>query len=251
MSTTIDRSARRAGSAPPVEASRGDRFVAVSALALAVTLVGVQVLAGHLIPPLAVFGLVYLVLGTALLRWRRRWLLALSLVIALLHVGGSYPFFVANLAHPETPGSFLLEATVLTVGLTLIVGAIGGLRGARPGSRRPIAYGAIGLASVAVLISLVAASSVDSEARQPGDIAVEAVHSTFPERVEVPEGGATLWVDNRDPFHHTFVIEGTEVHGALPGNAAVRIDVDLEPGTYRYLCDVPGHDDMFGELVVR
>jgi plastocyanin len=111
--------------------------------------------------------------------------------------------------------------------------------------------GAVGLAGIATVVSLVAAASVDAEARQDGDVPLVIERSVFPERVEVPAGGSVLWVDNTDPFHHTFLIDGTDVREVLAANSSVRVPAELAPGSYRYWCDVPGHEAMEGVLDVR
>jgi plastocyanin len=229
---------------------RGDRFVATSLFLLAGTLLGFQGLIGELIPPLFVTGLVVIALGLALLRRRRRWLLITVVVLAALQLAGSMPFIVSNLAHPESPLSFLVEAFSVLATLSAAIGAVAALRGATPGSRRPIAVGAGGLAAVAAVVSLVAATGVGSDAMQVGDVVIEAEMAHFPDRVEVPAGAAIL-ADNLDPVRHTFVVDGTDVHVEMPASTAVRFEADLAPGTYRYFCDVPGHERMEGELDVR
>lgn len=236
----------------PAETVAGDRFVAGAMLTVTLTLIVVQVLAGHLIPPLMIFGLIYLVVGLAIGRRRSRWLLMAIIVLTLAHLGGSIPFIAANLAHPESPASFIFEAVSTLAVLTVLVGAILGLRAGQPTvDRRPVALAAGGLAAVAVVISLFAASGVSSDAQQPGDVVVEAIRSTFPAHVEVAAGEAALWIDNQDPFHHTLVIEGTALKVDLPGSTSVRMPIALPSGTYRFLCDVPGHELMAGDLDVR
>ncbi|HUH06978.1 MAG TPA: cupredoxin domain-containing protein [Egibacteraceae bacterium] len=239
--------------APDVERppASGDRFVATALIVLAVILLGFQVLADEFVPPMLAFGLVFGAIGIALALRRRRWLLITAIVLVVLNVGGGMPFFLANIAHPESPLSFLLEAFRLLAALTAGIGAIAGLRGARPGARRPIALAAAGLAVAAVVSSLVVVAGVDSDLRQADDVAVEVGKVAFPERVEAPAGAAVLWVDNQDPIRHTLVIEGAGVHAELPASAAVRVTADLAAGTYRFFCDVPGHEHMEGELVVR
>ena len=249
MSTAIDRASISTGSQTP--APTGDRFVAGALWILAALLVTVQGLARELIPPLAIFAVVFLGVGVVVARRRSRWLLVGVIVLSLVYLVGSTPFFIANLAHPESPASFLAEAFVGLALLTALIGAVAGLRGAQPGSRRPIAVGAGGLAAVAVVVSIVASSGVEADLRQPGDVAVEAVRSTYPAALELQAGESVLWVDNQDPFHHTLVIEGTDVRETLPGSTAVRMTVDLTPGTFRYFCDVPGHESMEGQIVVR
>lgn len=232
-------------------AARGDRFVATALLVVAVAQLALQVIAGHVIPPVLVFAAVYLVLAAVVARHRRRWVLITAIVVPVAHLVGSVPFMAEGLAHPESPVGFLFEVIVLLGVVTAVLGATASLRGAAPARRRPIMIGVAAVGAVAVAVSAAAAAGVDDAARQDGDVVVEADGEEFPDLVEVPAGGATLWVDNRDPFHHTIVIEGSQHRTVLPAGTSVRVDVDLAPGTYRYLCDVPGHETMEGELIAR
>jgi plastocyanin len=246
MSVTTERpvSPTVAPAPPP-----GDRFVAGALFALVLVLAAYQAIAGTVIPPLMGFLLLFGITGVAVWRRGSRWRLVAAAVLAVVYLAGSVPFFAANLAHPESPVSFLAEAFLL-IGLgTVLLGAVGGLRRAR--TRRPVAIGAVALGALAGVVSLIAAASVDADARQPGDVPIEVVRAVFPERVEVPAGPAALWIDNQDPLHHTLVVEDSDVRVILPASTAVRAEVDLAPGTHRYLCDVPGHESMVGELHVR
>jgi plastocyanin len=182
-------------------------------------------------------------------RRRPRWLLVTIAALGLLHLLSSIPFLASNLAHPESPVSFLTDAAAAIAVLTAALAAVAGLRGVR--NRRPLAVGAGVLMALLVVVSLVATGSVTSDPRQPGDVVVEVVGATFPAEVAVTAHGAALWIDNQDPFRHTLVVEGTDVHVELTGSTAVRAEVDLAPGAYRYYCDVPGHDRMEGSLDVR
>jgi len=236
---------------PEAARATGDRFVATALLTLTAILVIYQAIARMVIPPLMVFAALFAL--AAALVWHRgsRWRLLVAGAVALLYLAGSIPFFVANLAHPASVASFLGEAFLLIGLLTVIAGVVAGLRGAGPGDRRPLAVGALGLAGIAVVISVAAALSVGSDPLQPGDVAIAVDRSVFPEEVAVPADATALWVDNQDPFHHTLVIDGTDVHAVLAGSTAVRIPIDLAPGRYRYWCDVPGHESMEGHLDVR
>jgi plastocyanin len=228
----------------------GDRFVAVTLLALALVLGIYQLVTAPFIPVLTVFMLVYAAVGAALWRVRPRWLLVVAGLLATAYLVGAFPVFVEHLAHPESPVGFITDVVLLAGLVTVILGVIGGLRGASPSSRYPIAIAAGGLATLASIASVVAAMAVDGDVRQPDDLTVEVVDWVFPD-LTIPASDTVLWVDNRDPFHHTFVVEGTDVHEVLPASTAVRIPLDLPPGTYLYLCDVPGHEDMRGELEIR
>jgi plastocyanin len=246
MATVAERPDVRLDTEPP---RAGDRFVGSGLLLLAALFVSVQVMAREVIPPLAIPAVVYAALGAAVLWQARRWLVITTIVLIVAHVASSIPFLAEALAHPETPASFLPDALIIIVAVAVFAGAIAGLRGVV--TRRPITLTGGVLAAVVVVISAVAASGVDADVLQAGDVPIEAVGAYFPAQVQVPAGGAVLWVDNQDPFRHTLVIEGTDVHVELPGSTSVRVPTDLAPGTYRYLCDVPGHERMTGELVAR
>ncbi len=241
---------RPMGTAAPTEL-RGDRLVGGSLLLVAALLFGLQILAGHVIPPLAIFGAVTVVLGGVTLRRSPRWLLIVDALVVLVYLVGSTPFMAANLAHPESPGSFLAEVFILLAFLTVLAGVVLRLRGAGALARRRVVVGVAAVAVVATIGSLVAAAAVDTEARQDGDIAIASDRSLFPSEVEMPAGDAVLWLDNRDPFHHTFLIDDTDIRAVMPASSSVRIPVDLAPGSYRFWCDVPGHESMEGVLHVR
>jgi len=52
---------------------------------------------------------------------------------------------------------------------------------------------------------------------------------------------------------HSFVVEGQPVDsGQLPGGGTATVTINLPPGTYTYICDVPGHKElgMVGTLTV-
>ena len=229
----------------------GDRFVGGGLLLLATIFIALMVLAGEVTPFWVMPAVVYLVLGATIM-WRApRWLLVLAVVMPLLQVGTSLPFITPGLTHPETPASFLPDVFVIITSIVVVAGAVLALRRTSSRARRPIAVFATLLAAAAVLICIVAASGVTSDVRQPGDVAVAAANVDYPERVDAPQGGS-LWVQNQDPFRHTFVVEGTDVHAELPGTSAVRVDIDLEPGTYTFFCDVTGHEEvMRGALEVK
>jgi plastocyanin len=230
---------------------RGDRFVGAALLSMTAAMLLVQLLARHVIPPLAIFAGVTAVLGLA--TWRRapRWLLGVDGVVAVLYLAGSVEFMVANLAHPESPAGFLAEVVVLLGFLTVLLGAVTGIARRGDGARRISVRVAGAILAVAVVGSAIAATGVDSTARQDGDVTITSERSVFTPQVETVAGTSVLWVDNRDPFHHTIVIDDTDIRADMVALTSVRVPVDLEPGSYRFWCDVPGHEAMEGVLHVR
>ena len=244
MSAVIERPETARTEAPP---RTGDRFVAGGLVLIAVLFVGTQVVAGEVIPPLAVPAVLYAVLGAVVARRAPRWLLFGIAGLLVVHMVASAPFLVEALAHPETPASFLPETYIVVAVAAVAAGTL--LRA--PRSRGALGGGAVLLAVALTAVSLTAAGTVSGDERQPGDVPVVTSGAMFPALLEVPAGGAVLWVDNQDAFRHTLVVEDAGVHAELPGSTAVRVEVDREPGTYDYICDVPGHERMVGEIVAR
>jgi hypothetical protein len=236
---------------PPTAArpTAGDRSLGTVLLALAAVLVAYQLVTAPFIPVLTVFALLYAAAGIGVWRSRRPWLLVSAGLLAAAYVAGGAPVFAEHLAHPESPLGFLTDAAIL-IGLgAVIVGAVRALRGASPGVHRPVLVSAATIGGVAVVVSTIAVIGTASEARQPDDVEVAVSDWAYPD-LALPAATSALWVDNHDPFHHTLLVEGTDVREVLPASTSVRIPVDLAPGTYRYFCDVPGHEAMSGTLLV-
>lgn len=217
---------------------------------LAATTVLIQVAAGLPIPPLLAFGILFVGTGVAAqVRLAARWPVVVALVLAALLLLANVPFLISDLAHPESIFGF---APTLLIGLAaLVVLALAALALARSAtSARPVLLGAAGLAVLGLAGSAVATAGLDDDERQPDDVVVVAEDAEFPDRVEVDAGGAGLYVENDDPFRHTIVVDEAGVSRELPGSTGRRVEVELDPGEYRYYCDVPGHEDMEGTLVV-
>ena len=106
----------------------------------------------------------------------------------------------------------------------------------------------VGLAVVAVVISLIASLGFTDAKPQPGDIVVRAKDSTFvPVALTASHGQVTFFLDNADNTLHNFHITGGGTK-SMPANHKVRFSATLTPGTYEYVCDL--HNDMKGTLTV-
>ena len=72
---------------------------------------------------------------------------------------------------------------------------------------------------------------------------------------EAKAGRVTFLIHNQGSMHHDFAIRGNGVEQKTPmiepGDSAP-LTVELEPGTYRYICTVSGHEQagMSGTLTV-
>ncbi len=131
---------------------------------------------------------------------------------------------------------------------------------ARPAlARLPLAVGASLL--IAVSIGIAACSSAGSPASAPGSagpvVAISAYEYAFdPDHVDVEAGEVTFSVTNTGTVEHEFeILDGDrvvdEVEGLVPG-VTRQLTVDLEPGTYTYVCQLAGHQQagMQGTLTV-
>ncbi|WP_157965832.1 cupredoxin domain-containing protein [Euzebya rosea] len=225
-----------------------DRGVIGGLLAVASLAVVLMVLIGEVIPPVVAFVAVFVALAATIGRSDATWLRWTAATATLLLLVANAPFAVSDLSHPESPGGFVPTLLLVMAAVATTVLAVGaGLRRRLPVGR--VWGGTIAVMVIGVALSLISASGVAEEAPLPGDVAVEAAGLAYPARVEVPPGGA-LAITNADPIHHTFVLEETGEVVELPAGATRRLEVDLPPGEYRYLCDVPGHEVMRGTVVV-
>jgi plastocyanin len=76
------------------------------------------------------------------------------------------------------------------------------------------------------------------------------------EYAEAPQsaqaGEVTLALDNQGDIEHNVTIEELDVKVEAPAGEVTTQTLQVEPGTYRYYCSVPGHESsMSGEITVE
>lgn len=227
---------------------RVTRWAALVITAWSVTL---QLLAGQVIPPVAVIGAVFAVLAMFLQGERRR----LGLVaagLAALAVGGNLPGIIDDLANPSTAPAFLLTLVAVSSVVVVIVSGVSAFRGGSTDPAKALYYGWAGVVAVGVVVAMSAASGVESASPLAGDVEVVARAVEFDtDRIVVPAGESGFWLDNQDGVRHTFTIEGTGYEIDAPGLSSQRAEFDLAPGRYEVICAVPGHENMRIDLVVE
>jgi len=104
----------------------------------------------------------------------------------------------------------------------------------------------VALAAVAVLAASCGGGA--PRGQQPAAPAAGAVTVTetewaiaFPSTT-LKAGKTTLVIKNQGTIEHNFVIEGLGVEvDAIPAGASREVTVDLRPGTYQVVCNIPGH----------
>jgi plastocyanin len=81
-----------------------------------------------------------------------------------------------------------------------------------------------------------------------GELQVVAQEFSFAlNRTTLPAGATTIAISNRGHAPHDFQLigPGVEVQTAmLDAGGVTQLSVDLQPGTYTYLCTIGGHEQM-------
>ena len=252
MSTTLPEPTPPSTVADRAEHARRNPWLAPLVALTAIAALGDVVfmaLIPSLIPPL-VAGVALTLVGLGLVRRRARAaILVLGLTSLVLLLAG-VAFLSSHLAHPGSPVDFLHAILAIGGRGLALVAAVGAWRYAPNAGARRLAVAALGLAGVAIAVSGISTLMTDGEAARDGDIPVLITGSRFPETVVV-EQGQTLHLDNQDLFRHTFPVPDSARDVDLPASTAARAVVDLAPGTYDVICDIPGHEHMTSILEVR
>jgi FtsH-binding integral membrane protein len=209
-----------------------------------------QVMAGELIPPVLVVGLIFLGFVPFLTGDRPRLGLALATATLLL-IGGNAPFLIDDLSNPESSPTFVLGLLSLVAGLTGMGAGFAAWRGSYPAVMQRIVVGAVSVVIVGAAMSLIVANGTTSDAAVFGDVEIVAAGAQWSEDTIELAPSAGIWIDNEDGIRHTFSIESVGFEFEIPAFKSRRADVDLAPGTYAFVCTVPGHESMTGTLLVQ
>ena len=85
-------------------------------------------------------------------------------------------------------------------------------------------------------------------------VQVETTEMKFsPAKLTLPSGTQTITVENTGLVRHTFSINSLGREVTVTPGQTLDLEVDLAPGTYRYVCRVLDHEGlgMRGVLTVR
>lgn len=250
MNTTINEVTEPDVSSTRAAATTGWlKLARAAAITMVVWSLMLQLMAGQMIPPVLFVGAVFLGFSPFLVGERRRLGLALA-VTALVLMAGNAPFLIDDLSNPESSPTFILGLLSFLAGLTAISSGIAGWRALDPGAVGRVAVGAGSLFVVGAVLSLIAANASDSQPPARGDVELVASGVQWSDdAIEVDASGG-IWVDNRDGIRHTFTVESEGFEFEIPAFKSRRSDIELEPGTYGFVCAVPGHESMTGTLLV-
>jgi len=227
------------------------RLARAAAITMVVWAILLHLTAQTLIPPVVVVGLIFLGFAPFLVGERRRLGLAYA-IVAVAAILGNAPVIVDELIHIDSTPSFVLTLLSVVGAAAGIIAGLGAYFRWQTGSIRSIAITGAAVFAIGSIISVATSATTESAVALDGDAVVVA------EKVEFAPGSFTLdtnasgvWVENRDGIRHTFTIEDLGVDLDIPALKAARVGIDAVPGTYPYICTVPGHENMTGTLTIE
>jgi plastocyanin len=227
------------------------RLARAAALVMAVWSVLLQVAIGILIPPVLIIGLVFLAFVPFLKGDRRRLGLgyAIFTVVVLL---GNVPVIVDDLTRIDSAPTFILAVASVLAGVLAIVAGFAAFFGRQTAALRALATAAVAIVAIGAVASIVVSANAANDLALDGDVEVIAQKILFdPDALVIDTGTTGVWIDNKDGVYHTFTIEELGVDVEIPALKARRVNLDAVPGTYTYICTIPGHENMTGTLTVE
>lgn len=195
--------------------------------------------------------------GLVLLRVGRQRLGTLLLGLLSVNTAGwMIPGVVSNLRHGDGVAAAILPAAIAVSALAVAAGAVGSLTHRRDAAagRRAVRWVTAGAVVALTVVAVAALWSRDATEEGFGGIVLETENMAFSETsLETDAGQIDVRVRNGDLFWHTFTIRELDVDVRVPVRGTRSVVFDAAPGTYEFVCAIPGHPQagMKGVLVVR
>jgi len=236
-----------------------DKLTVVGLVGLALALIYLQAaMSGRLIPPLAVFTVISLVVaGVVMVGWR--WAPLLGALWSIFMVVGTSDNIAYSLTHPAQFRSFVLVVFLLAMALIGVgAGIAATVQNYRGGERRaptalPVALATlVGVAAGAILVAAVAGSSENagvSPAALAALPALKTANFAFDQAELRVKAGETvaLRLENSDTVRHSFDVDEFGIHAPMPsGQRSLALFKPEAPGTYTFYC-APHYDKATGE----
>jgi plastocyanin len=196
--------------------------------------------------------------GILLLRVRGGWLGVVALGLLFADVAAwMLPGAISNLTHGEDFAATALPATLSAASIGGLVATVGSLVRRRtvagPGEARFVAGATIFMLAAALAAGGVAQLSAEQAAPVTG-LVVDMKNVKFlPDDLRTEAGSVTVSVENSDLFWHTFTVTDLNVNLRVPVQAQRTITFEARPGTFEFVCAIPGHTQagMKGTITVR
>lgn len=164
------------------------------------------------------------------------------------------PGAFSNITHGEGFWETALPAALTITAATTFIASVGSLRFAGTQTRDVRTVGIVALFIGAIAILLASFGVGDKTRAQPEDIVLVTEHVRFSDTTLDAEAGTIgVYVSNKDLFWHTFTIKQLGVDVKVPVGGERRASFAAEPGSYEFICAIPGHPQagMKGTLTVR
>ncbi len=240
------------GATPAAAGTTWVKVLRWSTIVAIVDVVLINVVSAEPIPPLLVFGVIWIASLVWLARATKGPALLL-LVSFVAFIGLSAPFTIPTLVVPASAGDFILNLGGFLAALVGIVAAIAVIRGLldTAPAARSLATAAAVVFVLGSAFSIYATATYDSASAQEGDVELVAKDVEFEDTsLEAEAGEVAVFVDNEDQTLHTFTIEELGVNLDIPATKSARVTFDAEPGEYEFFCE-PHKEDMKGTLTVE
>jgi plastocyanin len=167
------------------------------------------------------------------------------------------PATVTNLTGGSGFAAVAVPGVMATLSVTGLLASVGTLRTGRRGDGGEAAtVMRVTVAAAAVLVLLLGTATLRGDGAvvaEPDDLVILSDSTAFsPSELVATTGTIGVYLENRDYFWHTFTISELGVDLRVPVGAAGRATFEAAPGTYEFVCAIPGHDiaGMVGTLTV-
>lgn len=175
---------------------------------------------------------------------------------AALFVNQGFWMVGATIGLTSAAPSIVGAAVPAVLSVAAVFGLIASIARVRAVAARTVAPAGIGAVVLAAALTIaVPAAGANAVGARPGDLRVSTSDLAFhPERLVAKPGDVGVVVHNKDLFWHTFTVNETNQSVSIPTAGTKRLVLDdLRPGTYTFVCAIPGHESagMKGVLVVR
>src|SRR6266540_28982 len=225
---------------------------------------------GALVPAFATITAIVAGMGLVTLWSRARrhpWFWLVSAIPALFILLMNATYLAYDITRPTITETFLRSMLVLAGGLAIILGAVTAffeVRRGRPTWTRTGRAGWVSMALTGALVGAATTSLLAGSASAGGaGVAEEPIvsslltveKSAFVETsLDMNDGEVLgLFIDNKDPFPHSFDIDSLDIHVQLPPSSTTAVAIKpTGPGEIEFYCSVPGHvaAGMVGTLSV-
>ena len=161
---------------------------------------------------------------------------------------------VTNIRSGSPVGAVLLSGGLASIAFAGLASAIGVRPHRQPATGDDRSPWYIAGASVVLFMGLWGWSLASSDPSDPAaDATLVAKNVSFSSStLSASSGDVTVSLANQDLFWHTFTIDSLGVDLPVPVGATRSVTFTVAPGTYEFICRIPGHPEagMVGTLTV-